>query len=83
MSFLSFCRDLIKAVRCVNELSEQKLPMKPLKLETGSIFYQLKTDGQYHVLLSDFADKDKSQGARGGNRRRNKGKGTYIYIYTH
>ncbi|CAN6306059.1 unnamed protein product [Urochloa humidicola] len=66
--------DLIMAVRCVNELNERQLPVKPLKLETGSIFYQLKADGQYHVLLADFADKDKSHGAGGGNRRRNRGK---------
>ena len=54
-------RDTVAAVKYINDQYRQEtahqdnsIPLKSLRIEKDTVFYQRKTDTEYLVLLSDF-----------------------------
>ncbi|GJM91304.1 hypothetical protein PR202_ga07666 [Eleusine coracana subsp. coracana] len=57
-------------VQYVNDMYEKELLLRSLKLEKGSIFYQLRPKEEYHILLADF--KMEGSNESGGGRKKGK-----------
>lgn len=82
---LNMMREVVSAVKYVNDHYQQEapqaencIPVKSLNIESVTVFYQLKADGHYLVLLSDIEDnihkceKDKSKNVIGKTKEKKK-----------
>ncbi|KAL5203698.1 hypothetical protein ABZP36_008569 [Zizania latifolia] len=70
--------DIFMTVKYVNELYGKSIPLKPLNFEESRIVYQLKAQGDYHVLLTDFQFDISPTGNKRENRRKGKASSTAV-----
>lgn len=79
---LNILSDIMSAVNYVNNKYQQEttqtenyIPLRSLRIEAGTIFYQLKEGNDYLVLLSDFEMGTGGTRQNVKGRRKKKGKG--------